>query len=401
MGEEAFRCKVLIISAAYNGSGGVALHVRYLAKALAGFGCDVAVHTQPTFHSGFRPGNPQLWLECFDPVNDTKTEVSGEQWLRLRPPGRRAPYERTLQYILGRWGKFQPDVVHSHDLDSALIGAMLSAVLAVPGLMTVHRAPVPWKAQKFLESPKDLVMEFFRVSKSLRALAVPSVASKRVLEMQGFHNIHVIPNGINYNELLSRPIMDDVFLKIGLDAPGIELILCPVRTDEHKSPDTFVRAAEYIASRLPDRDLVFLLTGEAKGKYAFLKSFERIGSVNLVMKPFESKQMPALFRRAAVCVVPSIRESFGQVALEAHAFKCPVVAANSAALPEIVRHRSTGLLFDPGSPDDLARQVCTILTDSASADAYVKAAYARLKRAYSADTMALNYIALYRHLLEK
>ncbi|MFO7894462.1 MAG: glycosyltransferase [Longimicrobiales bacterium] len=62
------------------------------------------------------------------------------------------------------------------------------------------------------------------------------------------------------------------------------------------------------------------------------------------------------------CVaIPSLREPFGLVALEAMAAGLPVVAARSGALPEVLG--PAALYHDPGDPDDLADQIRTIKAD--------------------------------------
>jgi len=71
-----------------------------------------------------------------------------------------------------------------------------------------------------------------------------------------------------------------------------------------------------------------------------------------------------LVGRATLQVLPSEWfEGFPMVLLEAFACGTPVVASDIGSLAEIVGHESTGLLFQAGDAEDLARKVERLATD--------------------------------------
>jgi glycosyltransferase involved in cell wall biosynthesis len=66
----------------------------------------------------------------------------------------------------------------------------------------------------------------------------------------------------------------------------------------------------------------------------------------------------ALMQRSSWLVVPSIwYENFPRTIVEAYACGLPVIASRVGALPELVEDGQTGLLFDAGSPEDLASKL--------------------------------------------
>lgn len=69
----------------------------------------------------------------------------------------------------------------------------------------------------------------------------------------------------------------------------------------------------------------------------------------------------ALYRNAAVFVYPSLYEGFGIPPLDAMSLGCPVVASGRSSIPEVVG--DGGLLFDPGSRDDLDDKLSRVLSD--------------------------------------
>jgi glycosyltransferase involved in cell wall biosynthesis len=72
----------------------------------------------------------------------------------------------------------------------------------------------------------------------------------------------------------------------------------------------------------------------------------------------------ALYRKAAVVLVPSLAEGFGLVAIEAMACGAAVIASDATALPEATG--GAALLLDPRDADQWARAIRTVLDDPAA-----------------------------------
>ncbi len=77
--------------------------------------------------------------------------------------------------------------------------------------------------------------------------------------------------------------------------------------------------------------------------------------------------MPALYRGAACCVVPSLTEGFGLPLAEAMAAGRPFAASRAGALPEVAQFPEA--LFDPLDPADMARVLARVLGEPAFAAA--------------------------------
>ncbi len=79
-------------------------------------------------------------------------------------------------------------------------------------------------------------------------------------------------------------------------------------------------------------------------------------------------QLAELYTAAHAVIVPSLWwENVPHVALEAHAFRRPVIAADHGSLPEVVEPQRTGLLFTPGDATSL-RDAIESLARSGMAD---------------------------------
>ena len=73
----------------------------------------------------------------------------------------------------------------------------------------------------------------------------------------------------------------------------------------------------------------------------------------------------SLYRIADLCVVPSIYEPFGLVALEAMASGCPCIVADTGGLREVVPNADVGLRFRSRNPRALATMMQRVLDDDA------------------------------------
>lgn len=68
----------------------------------------------------------------------------------------------------------------------------------------------------------------------------------------------------------------------------------------------------------------------------------------------ENEALPEIYSRSLAIVIPSFREQFGIVAIEAMMCGCPVIASRVGGLQDIVVHNRTGTLFDRGNSCCLA-----------------------------------------------
>jgi hypothetical protein len=95
-----------------------------------------------------------------------------------------------------------------------------------------------------------------------------------------------------------------------------------------------------------------------------------------------------LYSRASVTVVPSYREEFGIVAVEAMMSGCPVVAAKTGGLKDIVREEETGALFEPDDASALAATLCGYLRNPEQRSLHSAAARLRAVALFSShDTL--------------
>jgi len=87
-------------------------------------------------------------------------------------------------------------------------------------------------------------------------------------------------------------------------------------------------------------------------------------------------------------VVPSKKEPFGRVTVEAMMLGIPVVATASGGTLEIIENNKTGLLFDSGDSRQLAEKCLEIISDPEKTNRMTHQAKSEVERKFSAE----NYI---------
>lgn len=108
------------------------------------------------------------------------------------------------------------------------------------------------------------------------------------------------------------------------------------------------------------------------------------------------EETQALYRRADICVVPSLwHEPFGLVAVEAMGAGLPVCVSDTGGLREIVVHERTGLLFPAGDAGALAACLTRLYDDASLRYRLGEAARAHILNRYVWDTVIeTHYIPL-------
>jgi glycosyltransferase involved in cell wall biosynthesis len=109
--------------------------------------------------------------------------------------------------------------------------------------------------------------------------------------------------------------------------------------------------------------------------------------------------LPELFARWDVMVLPSLWEGFGLVLLEAMAAGRPVVASRVGPIPEIVLHGETGLLVEPGRADELAAALIEVLANPELGQRLGTAGRRRVVERFTLGGMVEETEALYDRLL--
>jgi len=175
------------------------------------------------------------------------------------------------------------------------------------------------------------------------------------------NKIVAITNGIDptafqkkqmQNEALMQPLKNKSYiLSIATYAP-------------YKGLETLIKAFQALKSSNPSLQLVLvgLETPHLHQLITLTKNLDVEDSVHFY-KDIDQTNLGAFYQNAKIFVLPSLREAFGLVILEAGLYKCPVIASNTGGIPEIISDEKEGLLFEPGNKQELTDKLEKLIQD--------------------------------------
>lgn len=211
----------------------------------------------------------------------------------------------------------------------------------------------------------------------------PSGAFTRPLEILG-----VPPDRIT---LVPSPVDTDTFRPS--DGPRDIDALYVGRLSPEKGPQDLLAAC-----RLLPPDVRVTVAGSGRMR----DELERMASRAACRVEFTGyvgrDDLPALYRRARLVVIPSRTEALPRVALEAMASGVPVVASRVGGIPDVVQPGTTGWLVEPGNVDELARSI----TDALAADLEVMGRAARRRALdFAPDAFARRFVEVAEHAIAR
>ena len=250
---------------------------------------------------------------------------------------------------------FAPDVVHGQHVWAL---PSLAVDCGVPLVLTAHGTDLmgydKWPEMRhFAETAMDACAKVICISADNEQLvrkAFPQHVEKIVRMRNGYN-----PD-IFYPQMLDRA---DVLGRHGVPYEGQDVILFAGKMTRFKGIDILVEAAATYENQLPNAITVLAGDGEERGNLeaqAHDLGLSRIFFIGNVPQD----ELARLYCIADIDLVPSRREPFGLVAVEAMACGTPVVATNQGGLPDFV-NESVGALVNPEDSADLARGIADTL----------------------------------------
>jgi len=375
--------RVLILSWEYPPivEGGLARHVRKLSEQLVAQGVEVHVVTRGGGRLSATEDRHGVAVhrvrEPEFPKDDLDAFIAWVEHMNAD----------MLAAALELDGSF--DLVHSHDWLVADAARALARRFRVPWLVTVHATEYGRHQGWVDKHPQSHIhgVERRMVRAADRVITCSAYMREHVADVFGIAAARVtaIPNGIDPTDL--QPIAELPRLRALYAAPEEKLILLVGRLVYEKGFHLALDAMPVLLERLGG-GVRFLVAGSGTAEAELKAQAARLGLMEhgSFVGWTGDDVLHSLYRIADLCVVPSLYEPFGLVALEAMASGCPCIVADTGGLREVVpRGRRVGLRFRARDSRSLARMAEQLLSDDALRDRLVAEASEHVLRFDWAD----------------
>lgn len=272
----------------------------------------------------------------------------------------------------------QPDVVHLNSSKAGILGAVAAKLARVPKVVfTAHglvfHEPLPaWQrtlyrwAEQAARPFRDAIITVSNADRE-SALRYRLAKPERIVH---------IPNGIGETAFLDRDVARaELEQKTGRAFPG-RVIGTIANFYPTKGLPYLFAALHEVRRTHPDLTGIIIGDGSERPHLESLIERNRLADTVILVGAFPNAAQ--YLKAFDLFVLPSVKEGWPYVILEAMAAEVPIVATRVGGIPEILEP-DRGTVVPPADPTTLARAIADILV-------YPTAAQAATRRAYRAAT---------------
>jgi glycogen(starch) synthase len=354
--------RVLLVSWEYPPviEGGLGRHVRKLSEHLVGDGVEVHVLTRGGARLPVQEERHGVVVHRVSEPEYPKDINAFVRWVEAMNADMRSLGDELCD-------RFDFELVHSHDWLVAGAAERVARRLRRPWVTTVHATEFGRHQGWVKNYPQSHIhaVERHMVRRADGVITCSRYMRSHVASVFGVApaRVTVIPNGLDPRDL--EPVVPDLAgLRLKYATPDQKLVLLVGRLVYEKGFHLALDALAPVIRSL--RDVRFVVAGTGTAEAELKRQSRRLGlqSHGSFLGWVGDDMLHSLYRVADLCIVPSIYEPFGLVALEAMASGCLCVVADTGGLREVVPgDGSVGLRFPSRDSSALGAVLEQVLTD--------------------------------------
>ena len=289
--------------------------------------------------------------------------IDGINVYHIGPTIKNPPYRSPLDFLKFIISVFKWLITNKYDIVDAqafipLIPASLCYILKIQKnvIGTIHDVSHKKDKNQWLYYGNiAYFIERFLYKLPFKKIITVSNVIKEILNKQygiPSNKIYVVYNGVDL-DLIDSVEDTDV---------DVNSIIFVGRLIPHKHVDDLIKAISLIVKDIPDVKLKIIGNGIAKDKLKKLvKELKLEDNVKFFGKLDEYKDVIKEIKKSELLVLPSTREGFGMVLVEANACYKPVIAYKSGGVVEVIDNNYNGFLVEERNIHELSEKIKYLL----------------------------------------
>jgi len=324
-------------------------HITLPSAKLKGYGA-VKEGIWRLFHGLWKPEIPEFWCDEYIDYTFLNRRFS------------------ELAYTLHRQLDF--DGFYIHDFQLLPMGSMLPT--AEPKIFRWH---IPFRTHDLPRSWQLALLKYLSYYDVVIVSCRTYLDELRRLGYEGdaFH-IYPYVDPSQYTQPTAQQIQN-LRDHLGI-SEGDKVLLTVARLDPMKAQDKVITALKTVVLKFPNTKLVLVGDGSFSSSKLGLSKGERwlqhlkecVESKglkgNVIFAGYLSeKDLGTVYAMCDAFILPSVREGFGLVVVEAWLYEKPVIVSSYAGVADLIEDGVNGLLFDPSKANQLASKIIKVLSD--------------------------------------
>lgn len=275
------------------------------------------------------------------------------------------------------------NILYCLSLTEKILATLPAKLLGLKVVWVEHVTVERWLSK----NPLKVFYRWF--SNWVTVVAVSQAVRKQFAEEIGVNskNITVIYNGVDLSRFKVKEYRWEESARYNIG--------CIARLEKEKGIEFLIQAVKIMREFIPFVRLIIVGEGKERKKLAWLS--DRLDLKEFVQWVGHQQKIEKWYCYFDAYVLPSVkRESFGLTLIEAMASGVPVIASRIGGTPEIIEHRVTGLLAQPGQSQDLADQLMYLYNNRSGTREMVIKAREKVEERFSLERMTRDFYLLLR-----
>jgi glycosyltransferase involved in cell wall biosynthesis len=292
------------------------------------------------------------------------------------------------------------DIIHSQGARVDFFARMAGRLGLVPATVSTVQMPVEMFDVSW---PKRFIYTMFdRLSRRFvdRFIVVSQALKEHLVRKQKIpgDKISIIYNGVEL-DLFKQKAQEEINIKNDFNIPVDSPLIGTVgRLAWQKGFEYLIEAAPMVLESFPQAR--FLIVGEGQLKNDLIAQARRLHVQNNLLFTGFLGNIQTILADLEIFVLPSLREGFPMIILEAMAMSKPIVATQIQGVVEQLSDGKEGILVPPRNPEALASAILRLIHHREFSARLGAAARIKVEKCFSVEKMVRETEEVYLSLLK-